>query len=97
MNAADVVPSLIRTYVPLGVGVVASWLATKGLGLDAQTQAGVIALLTGLITALYYTGVRLLETRYPAIGRVLLGLGVKAKPVYLKPADPPPTAPPLQR
>ena len=93
MNASDVVPSLIRTYVPLGVGLVLSYLATKGLHLDTGTQAGLVSLLTVAITALYYTGVRLIETRYPAIGTVLLGLGVKGKPAYLKPADPPPTTP----
>lgn len=88
MNASSIVPSLIRTYVPLGVGAVASWLAAKGLGLDAQTQTAVVVLLTSVLTALYYTGVRILEKRYPAIGTVFLGLGLKAKPAYAKPGDP---------
>lgn len=94
MRASDVIPSLIRTYVPLGVGVVASWLATRGFGLDAQTQAGLVALLTGVLTALYYTGVKLLEQRYPVIGTIFLGLGLKAKPVYHKPGELPPPVPP---
>lgn len=90
MNASDVVPSLIRTWVPLGVGALVSWVATKGLTIDANTQTALIVVMTSVITGLYYTGVRLVESRYPAVGRVLLGLGVKAKPVYVKPADPPP-------
>lgn len=88
MDASNVVPSLIRTYVPLGVGVGLSYLATRGVHLDPQAQAGLIALLTAVLTAVYYTVVRLVETRYPAIGTVLLGLGIKAKPGYAKPGDP---------
>ena len=97
MDASQVVPSLIRTWVPLGVGALLSWLATKGLNVDAQTSAALVVVMTSLITALYYTVVRLVEHRYPAVGTVLLGLGVKAKPAYLKPADPPPSVPPVRR
>jgi len=94
MQVSDLVPSLIRTWVPLGMGALVSWLATKNFTIDAQTQSALIVVMTAAITGLYYTGVRLLEQRYPAVGRVLLGFGVKAKPVYVKPADPQPKLPP---
>ena len=33
----DLIVSFIRTYVPIAVGTFISWLATKGLDIDAQT------------------------------------------------------------
>lgn len=85
ITAANYVPSLIRTYVPVGVGAVAAWLAVRGLNLDAGTQAGATAALTGLITGAYYAGVRALETKYPALGVLL---GHRAQPVYPKTESP---------
>ena len=97
MNASDFVPSLIRTYVPIGVGMGASWLATKGLNLDPQTSITAVIVLTAVLTALYYTGVRALEHRYPAVGTIFLGLGLKSKPAYVKPVEsPPPLTPPTR-
>jgi uncharacterized membrane protein (DUF441 family) len=75
--------SLIRTWVPVGVGAVASWLATRGLNLDDQTQAAVTALCTAGLTALYYALVRLAEKKWPQAGILL---GHTAKPVYAKAA-----------
>lgn len=86
ITAANYVPSLIRTYVPVIVGLVVAFLATRGLHLDAQSQAGVTALATGVITGVYYTAVRALEIKYPALGILL---GHKTQPVY----PPKPSAP----
>ena len=77
--ASDYVPSLIRTYVPVGVGAVVSWLAVKGLNVDPQTQIGITAAATAVLTAAYYAAARALETKFPALGFLL---GHKAQPVY---------------
>lgn len=65
--------SWIRTICPIGVGAAVSWLLTLGVELDADTQAGLIAGLTGVLIALYYTVARALETKWPVFG-VLLGV-----------------------
>lgn len=78
----DLVVSFIRTYVPIAVGSLISFLATKGLNVDAQAGQGLIVFMTGLLIAAYYGVVRLLEKRYPQFG-ILLG-SVK-KPEYSEP------------
>ena len=64
--------SQIRTYTPILVGALVSWLITLGVTLDAQTQASLIIALTGVLQGLYYFIIRLLEKKWPKIG-VLLG------------------------
>lgn len=76
------VVSLIRTYVPVGVGAVVAFLVARGLKLDPQVTTGVTALLTAGITAAYYAGVRALEAKFPWAGVLL---GHTAKPSYGKP------------
>lgn len=78
----DLVVSFIRTYVPIAVGTFLSWLATKGLEIDAQTGAGLIAFLTGVLIAAYYGVVRFLERSWPAFGILL---GSKKTPEYTEP------------
>lgn len=71
--------ALIRTVVPTLVGALTAWLASVGLNLDADTGAALIIALTGLFTGLYYTSVRLLAERYPAMNWLL---GYNATPSY---------------
>lgn len=79
----DYVISLIRTWVPILVGGVATWLAAKtGVILDEQSQAGLIVGFGGLLSAIYYGAVRWLETRYPALGVLL---GKRQQPEYKAP------------
>lgn len=75
--------SLIRTYVPVGVGLLVTWAATqlKIGGLDPSTKAALAALMVAIVTSLYYTVVRLLEHWKPQLGWLL---GVPAKPNYAK-------------
>lgn len=76
----DYITSLIRTWVPVAVGAVLSWLAANlGIVVDEGTQAGFIAASTGILTGLYYAIVRLAEKRWPSAG-VLLGR--TATPTY---------------
>ena len=65
-------PSLIRTYVPIVVGAFISWILTLGVELDESTEAGLVTALTAILIAAYYTLVRLLEKKWPALS-VLLG------------------------
>lgn len=76
---ADLVPSLIRTYVPILVGQVAAWLALKGVQLDDATVVAATAALGGLLSAIYYLLVRLLEQKFPQLGILL---GSAKKPEY---------------
>ncbi len=76
---ADLVPSLIRTYVPILVGQVAAWLALKGVQLDDATVVAATAALGGLLSAVYYLVVRLLEQKFPQLGILL---GSAKKPEY---------------
>lgn len=73
---SDLVVSFIRTYVPIAVGSLISWLTTKGLEIDPQAGQGLIVFLTGVLIAAYYGVVRLLERQWPQFG-VLLGSAKK--------------------
>jgi len=69
----DGVVSLIRTYVPLAVGVAVTYLAqTFGVVLDEDTSAMASSAAVAIVTAVYYAAARALESRWPALG-VLLG------------------------
>lgn len=71
MNA--LVASVIRTLVPVIVGQVASWLLLAHVVLPTAALTGLSAFVGGLLTAIYYVGVRVLEQQWPALG-ILLGL-----------------------
>lgn len=76
--------SLIRTYVPIGVGFVLTWLASSlRIVVDPSSQAGLVALCVTVLSAAYYFLARLLEKRFPWLGVLL---GAVAKPTYVKPA-----------
>jgi hypothetical protein len=78
------ITSLIRTYVPIVVGSLVAWLITLGVVLDPTVEAGLITALTGVLIAVYYTVVRLLEKRWPALGILL---GAATAPTYVKPVS----------
>jgi hypothetical protein len=74
------VTSLIRTWVPVGVGMLLTWLAsTLHIVIDPSSQAGLVALCVAVLSAGYYLLARLLERQFPWLGVLL---GVAAKPVY---------------
>lgn len=82
----DLAVSLIRTWVPVGVGAVLSWLITLGANISPADQAGAVAALTALCIAVYYAAVRAAERKWPAAGVLL---GHTAQPSYAKAAAPP--------
>lgn len=65
-----ILASVIRTVVPVIVGLVLSYAVKVGLHLD---EAWVTDLVTLAITTAYYSGVRILETRGSAAWGWLLG------------------------
>lgn len=77
--------SLIRTYVPIGVGLALTWLAsTLKVVIDPSSQAGLVALCVAALSAGYYLLARLLERQFPWLGALL---GSTAKPSYSKPSQ----------
>lgn len=80
----DYLVSLIRTYVPIGVGAALTWLALRfGVVIDEQTSLMGIAVFDAVATAAYYAAVRAVERAHPAVGRVLLALGMTGQtPTY---------------
>lgn len=75
-------PSVLRTVVPLLVGYFAAWPVAGWFGLQDDQ---VTALVTIVVTAVYYLVVRLLETYVePNLGFLL---GWAGRPVYPLPAD----------
>lgn len=79
------VVSLIRTWVPVGVGALFTWLAGYAgwLGLTDDQQTSVSVWAMAIVTAAYYGLVRMLETRWPAFGALL---GAVRQPKYVEPA-----------
>jgi hypothetical protein len=68
--------SLIRTWVPIGVGFVLALLGRKyGVVLDDASSAALTSGVAALAAAVYYVIVRALETRWKSVGW-LLGLAV---------------------
>lgn len=77
------ITSLIRTYTPILIGSLLSFLAVKyGFVVDEAIQAQLVAGLTGTIIAAYYLIARLLERKFPQFGVLL---GSTQKPVYVEP------------
>lgn len=77
------VTSLIRTYVPIAVGAIVSFLVTSGIEIDANAQLGLVTFLTAVLQGAYYLAARLLEKKFPSIGGLLLGSS--KKPEYTEP------------
>lgn len=75
----DLVTSIIRTVVPMIVGSLVSFLATKGINLDEQSAAALGTFLAALFSAIYYVIARVLEEKFPQLGILL---GVKRPPQY---------------
>jgi len=77
---SDHIVSLIRTYVPLFVGGVLTWLGNEaGIILEGEASTTLTTGVTALVVAVYYTAARLLEKVHPAFGVLL---GATKQPVY---------------
>lgn len=72
--------SLIRTYVPIAVGLLLTWLAeSTHLVISPKSEALLAGVAVAVLSAAYYSLVRLLEHYVPQLGVLL---GVPKKPVY---------------
>lgn len=67
--------SLIRTYVPLGVGVLVAWLSSLGVVVDDSARTALVSGIGAVAAGLYYALARLLEAHFPWAG-LLLGKAV---------------------
>ena len=76
---SDQITSYIRTFVPIVIGAVVSYFATKGFNVPLDLQVAATAFLTVLISTVYYIIVRKLESKYPNLGILL---GVPSAPTY---------------
>ncbi|MFI7608889.1 hypothetical protein ACIBTV_27765 [Micromonospora sp. NPDC049366] len=81
------VDSLARTWVPVGIGSALAWVnANYDIVIPADASSTVVTVATGVTIAGYYAGARLLERRFPRVGRWLLALNLtKARPTYAQP------------
>jgi hypothetical protein len=90
----NITPSLIRTWVPLLVSFLVSWLLTLGIEVNEESRGLLVSAVSSLIGGAYYFVVRILERRF-AWATVLLGSSVQpteyrvALPPAAAPADPP--------
>ncbi|MDM4722741.1 hypothetical protein QTQ03_25245 [Micromonospora sp. WMMA1363] len=79
----DYLISLIRTAVPVAVGAVLAWLASRaGIVLDEGSSTALTAGVVAAAVAVYYALVRALESLWPWFG---LLLGRRSAPVYAVP------------
>jgi len=77
MTVRDQLASLIRTWVPIGVGFVLALLARKfDVVLDEGSSAALVSGIAALVSAVFYAVVRILEARWKPVGW-LLGLAVR--------------------
>lgn len=79
---SDFLVGFIRTYVPIGVGVLITSLVSLGVDVDPASQAALISGVTGLVIAVYYTAVRFAAEKFPWAG---IFLGVNKAPTYSEP------------
>ncbi len=81
MTRSDRLVSLVRTLVPVFVGLAVAAFAK----IDTQVDSGALTvLIDGAIVGAYYWLVRKLEARWPALGVLL---GIPRQPTYTGPAD----------
>lgn len=77
---SDIIPSYIRTYVPLAVSYGLVWFATEwGFVLDEASSLAAQTFATGVVFAVYYGIVRALERRWPWVGSFV---GLPKAPTY---------------
>lgn len=77
LNRDDLLVSLRRTLVPMVVGLVAGSFLAGYINLESLESV-----VSGVVTAVYYLVLRLLEQKVPSFGVLL---GSKKQPVYLDP------------
>lgn len=77
LNNQDLLVSLRRTLVPMIVGLVTGSFLAQFID-----QASLENVISGVVTAVYYLAIRLLESKVPGFGVLL---GSRKQPVYIDP------------
>lgn len=77
--------SLVRTYVPLALGVLFTWLASLGIDVSESDRVTLSAGIGALVAAVYYALARALERKWPAL---TILLGSPAQPAVYTNGDP---------
>lgn len=67
----DLIPSLIRTWMPIVVGFIVSFLTMLGVNVTDDQKATLMVLLASIVSAVYYTVVRFLESKFPQLSWLL--------------------------
>ena len=76
---SDLLISIRRTVVPIVVGAVTgSFLAPY------VDPVQLTAVVSGIVSGLYYTVLRVAEAKHPGLGALL---GARKQPVYVEPAE----------
>jgi hypothetical protein len=68
-GSGDILPSLLRTFVPVLVGLI---LGVAGANFVGVTEESLTAAVSTAITLVYYLVLRLVEQKWPKFG-ILLG------------------------
>lgn len=77
---SDTIVSFLRTWTPVLVGSLLTWLGDSfGIILEGDPSTALVVGVTGLVIALYYGLVRILESRWPWFGVLL---GSRKQPAY---------------
>ena len=91
----NILPSLVRTYVPIVVGYIIGWVSTLGVHVDPDRKAALVAVVGAAASAAYYLLARLLERKVPSLTWLL---GSSLQPVeykYAAQTTPPPVTAPI--
>lgn len=78
----DLIPSLIRTYVPIGVAFVVGLLTDNGVVVSDETSTAAVLAISGIAGSIWYALARTLESRNPLFGWLL---GSPRTPSYNEP------------
>lgn len=81
----SLVASVIRTYTPIIVGQLAAWLIMIHIPVRPELEVLLTALVGAILSASYYTLVRILEQQWPWFGALL---GLTASPDTYSKGDP---------
>lgn len=77
MGTSQNTPAIVRTVVPILVGLAVALAAKAGLSI---TSASVTPVIASAVAAVYYAAVRLAEQKWPKLSILL---GSSATPVYV--------------
>lgn len=79
--------SVARTWVPIAIGSALTWINARwDITIPDGASSTFVIVATGATVAGYYAAARLIERRFPRLGRLLVALNLtKARPTYAQP------------